>query len=258
MASRNTTLPTGFDESSSPDARVDALWSFASSPASQPRGRQYVPPDCCVDVIVRLSDEGPPQMQLHGPVSCFHLEPVSDDQTLVAVRFRPGIAGPLLRSEELVRKVIEQAGDVREPQQVERILLPLLEDQGQPPALIRDFVSAVEETLGTSRLTPVLARLSAHERALQRASARWIGTSPKSFLRVTRILAARAALRQGRPIAEVAADLGFADQSHLTRDFREQLGITPGAVRRVGFVQDLLRESAYKRGPSRGGHPWKA
>ena len=34
-------------------------------------------------------------------------------------------------------------------------------------------------------------------------------------------------------LAALAADLGFADQAHLTRTVREQLGHTPTALRRL-------------------------
>jgi AraC-like DNA-binding protein len=34
-------------------------------------------------------------------------------------------------------------------------------------------------------------------------------------------------LRAGRPIAEVGARTGFADQSHFTRVFKQQTGVTP-------------------------------
>jgi AraC-like DNA-binding protein len=38
---------------------------------------------------------------------------------------------------------------------------------------------------------------------------------------------ARRLLRRGEPIAEVAADVGFVDQSHLTRQFQRVMGTTP-------------------------------
>ena len=34
-----------------------------------------------------------------------------------------------------------------------------------------------------------------------------------------------------RPLAEIAAEAGFADQSHFTRLFRRYLGTTPGRFR---------------------------
>jgi AraC family transcriptional regulator len=35
------------------------------------------------------------------------------------------------------------------------------------------------------------------------------------------------------PVATVAAEAGFADQSHFTRAFKRHMGLTPGRYRRV-------------------------
>jgi AraC family transcriptional regulator len=43
---------------------------------------------------------------------------------------------------------------------------------------------------------------------------------------------AQALLRTERPIALLALEAGFADQSHLTRDFRKAFGATPAVFRR--------------------------
>jgi AraC family transcriptional regulator len=43
--------------------------------------------------------------------------------------------------------------------------------------------------------------------------------------------AARLLRSSGAPIASIAVDCGFADQSHLTTAFRRRVGITPGAFR---------------------------
>jgi AraC family transcriptional regulator len=47
-------------------------------------------------------------------------------------------------------------------------------------------------------------------------------------------------LHSGRPLSEIALSAGFADQSHFSRTFRKQTGMTPsqfsGAFRRVTSV----------------------
>ena len=47
-----------------------------------------------------------------------------------------------------------------------------------------------------------------------------------------RLEAARSRILEGEPLAAVAADVGFVDQAHLTRRFRDFLGTTPAAFRR--------------------------
>jgi len=59
-----------------------------------------------------------------------------------------------------------------------------------------------------------------------------LGVSPREFLIKTRVLAACHALRQtSAPLADVAADCGFCDQSFFTRHFRRHVGQTPREYR---------------------------
>lgn len=62
---------------------------------------------------------------------------------------------------------------------------------------------------------------------------RTTGKTPLQWQLARRIgVAKNLLLESGLPVAEVAAQLGFADQAHLTKAFRQVTGITPGAWRR--------------------------
>ena len=61
---------------------------------------------------------------------------------------------------------------------------------------------------------------------------RELGVAPHAFRMLTRLNRARRLLRAGQPVAAVAAETEFADQSHLTRLFRSAFGTTPGRYRR--------------------------
>nr|WP_157119018.1 helix-turn-helix domain-containing protein [Azohydromonas lata] len=54
---------------------------------------------------------------------------------------------------------------------------------------------------------------------------------PATFRMLMQLNAARRLLRAGQPIAVVAAETGFSDQSHLGRCFRRFFGVTPGRYR---------------------------
>ncbi|MGB3301751.1 helix-turn-helix domain-containing protein [Gordonia sp. (in: high G+C Gram-positive bacteria)] len=56
------------------------------------------------------------------------------------------------------------------------------------------------------------------------------GVGPKQAARLARFDAARAALESGLPAAAVAADYGYADQPHMSREFTELTGFAPGAL----------------------------
>ncbi|QDH58185.1 MULTISPECIES: AraC family transcriptional regulator [Pandoraea] len=66
---------------------------------------------------------------------------------------------------------------------------------------------------------------------LTRAFRAQYGLTPHAFLMNQRIQYARARLRRGHAIAEVALDAGFADQAHFQRTFKQLLAATPGHYR---------------------------
>jgi AraC-like DNA-binding protein len=61
---------------------------------------------------------------------------------------------------------------------------------------------------------------------------RSVGLTPKAYCRVLRFQnVLRRAPEDGRSLIDIAADAGYSDQSHFTREFREFAGITPADYR---------------------------
>ncbi|MBD8638682.1 AraC family transcriptional regulator [Sphingomonas sp. CFBP 13733] len=54
-----------------------------------------------------------------------------------------------------------------------------------------------------------------------------VGLSPLAYRNQRRVTEARMRLLDGQPIAQVALDMGYADQSHLTRQFQRIVGASP-------------------------------
>ena len=69
--------------------------------------------------------------------------------------------------------------------------------------------------------------------ALLRAYKRRFAITPMRHLASLRVECACRLLREGMEPAAVAAEVGFADQAHLTRAFKQRLGITPGAYQKM-------------------------
>lgn len=65
-------------------------------------------------------------------------------------------------------------------------------------------------------------------RSVERHFTHATGMSPREVRRIARAREAVACLQRGEAIAEVAHRLGYADQSHLTRELKRLTGYTPG------------------------------
>jgi AraC family transcriptional regulator len=81
---------------------------------------------------------------------------------------------------------------------------------------------------------------------------RTLGVAPHKWLTEQRVELSKEKLRDdGLSLSDVAAECGFSDQSHLTRIFRQAVGVSPGAWRRAlsnGIV--VIRTVPKKSGSS--------
>jgi AraC family transcriptional regulator len=82
------------------------------------------------------------------------------------------------------------------------------------------------------RIADLAAEVDIHPVYFARAFRRRFGLNPGEYLRQLRLAWAASALGLAdRSIAQIAAEAGFADQSHFTREFRRAFGQTPGQFR---------------------------
>jgi AraC-like DNA-binding protein len=106
---------------------------------------------------------------------------------------------------------------------------------------VQRIVAALLHDRTVARVDDVTERFAITPRTLQRLFQRYVGVSPKWVLRRYRLHEAAAVLarEQHRPWAEVAAELGYFDQSHFIRDFTAAIGMTP-----VAYAQACRRREA--------------
>jgi AraC-like DNA-binding protein len=91
--------------------------------------------------------------------------------------------------------------------------------------LARDYLAAhAREQTPASTLEQITG---ADRFTLARHFRRAFGTSPDRYRTMRRVALARAAIEEGVPLARAAAYAGFADQSHMTRQFKRTYGLTP-------------------------------
>lgn len=91
------------------------------------------------------------------------------------------------------------------------------------------LVARITDDPGLRRVDELSAASGMTARSLQRLFADYVGVSPKWVMRRARLHEAAERADSGEPVdwASLAANLGYADQAHLTRDFTATLGVSP-------------------------------
>lgn len=155
------------------------------------------------------------------------------------------VRGPVLRSEaarsafsELVSRLRSGIG----PTDIKDLLHGLKETLVLDSPVSANDASPLAQRIQSSfrhdpSSLPDLAELANEEGIskyqLIRAYKKDYAITPIAHLASFRIAGACELLRSGTPPAKVATSLGFADQPHLTRVFKKQLGTTPKAYQRM-------------------------
>ena len=83
-----------------------------------------------------------------------------------------------------------------------------------------------------------------------RAFSRATGATPHAYILQRRVRLARRLLAAGREPGQASADAGFADQSHMTRAFVRQLGMTPARYRQA-VTEPARRAISFKTAHSK-------
>lgn len=147
------------------------------------------------------------------------------DSILAAFTALQGAEGRLARDLALDGLVGRLAGMARHPPQAGPA--PVAPDV----ARARDLLHArMAEDVGMDELA---AAAGTDRFRLNRRFRQALGLSPHAYLVRLRLRAARGLLATGMAPAAVAAEVGFADQSHLGRWFRRAYRMTPAAYRRM-------------------------
>lgn len=112
--------------------------------------------------------------------------------------------------------------------------LPPLSGEFKPqPVLVRRVRDYLDEHCAENVTLDELAHLvNLNAFPLNRAFRKEIGLPPHAYQTQARVKRGKALLAQGMPIARVATEVGFFDQSHFTYDFKRLLSFTPGTYQK--------------------------
>jgi AraC-like DNA-binding protein len=105
---------------------------------------------------------------------------------------------------------------------------------GATDGRVSTALNAILDRSGDVQVERLAHESAASPRNLGRLFDAWVGISPKRFARIVRVQAVLRLLMEepGRDLTGLAAQLGFADHAHLTREIRTLTGAPPSELAR--------------------------
>ena len=164
---------------------------------------------------------------------------VLDERLIGPAVDRPDIPGPALRQAvHALHRALGHPDDALEAEsrlalvgdRLRAHLTATLPGTGRSPqGLAGDLRDLLEERLFERTTLAQAGRdLGASPSHLVRCFTDSFGIAPHRYVTARRIDAARRRLLDGEPIALVAAEVGFYDQAHFSRQFKRHVGTSPG------------------------------
>ncbi len=217
---------------------------------------QEVVPQPRVHVAAEVVD-GEPRLLVHGILRDTFRRTLAGTGHVLGASFHPGGFRPFLgRAVGTLSGAVTPAGDllgaddrpvaaaILDPRRrgdvpamaadLEAYLRALAPEPDPVVDQVRALVGEAEQDRSLVRAEELADRAAMSLRSLQRLFTDYVGVGPKWVIHRFRILDAAAAAHGGDPVdwAALAADLGFADQAHLTRAFTAVVGTPPATYRR--------------------------
>jgi AraC-like DNA-binding protein len=239
-------LPAGYAEWPAPAPLRDAvacLWTRVTAEGDSQTG--LVLPDACTDLIWEQGQGAHVAGPDTGPVPT----PVAAGTVIVGIRFRPAAGGPALGVplSELRDQRVDLAdlrpGDARRLTAALDPAAALARALNVTAALVGDGAPDPAVTWVTrllrdprARTEDAAAEVGLSLRQLRRRCHAAVGYGPKTLQRVLRFRRFVTRIDAGPPVldlAALAAETGYADQAHLTRECVRLSGLTPAALARL-------------------------
>ena len=237
------------------DLRATVACTWVARTATDATEPAPIVPDACSDVVI-VGDAAP---HVAGPATTTQHVLVPPGTTVVGIRFRPGatraafgcdaselrdadpdLAAVCGSAARTLADSLSAAYDADDPASALRAALEAWARARLAPRIDRDasaLRAARRLVVDRAATVRAVARdFGWSERRLHREITATCGYGPKTLQRIVRLQRALRASRAGvatRPpnlaptLSRLALDAGYADQAHMTREFRDLTGFTP-------------------------------
>jgi hypothetical protein len=188
-------------------------------------------PDGCWDIVVRRVEGRIELLQTGLITRPVPLAYAAGDEYL-SISFKPGVFMPRLPGKRMIDRGLMRATPSSRTFRIEQetLEIPTFDNaEGLVDRLVRRELIVRDEIVeGVVEGRP----RAIHPRSVQRHFLESMGMTAKRLQQIQRACQAIELLTRGKRAVDVALELGYADQSHLTRALKAIMGKTPGAIAR--------------------------
>jgi AraC-like DNA-binding protein len=232
---------------------VASYWGFEANLPADEVFEHHLWPDGCISLGVQVSGDRVTGAFVVGATLSAHRTTISGVSRYLGVKFRPEAGAPFLGLDpgatrdrigpidsigaDAAKSFVLAAGTIRRNADLrasmDRWIATRLEEHPEieVDASVRRAAERVVDARGNVPVSALADDVGLSPRQLRRRFVAATGLTPKEFVRIRRVRSAIAELlERGATWSRVAAELGYADHSHLVRDMSEVTGLTPSAL----------------------------
>lgn len=227
---------------------VDYYWIVRWDLRGQPPYEQTILPHPNVNLVFEASGAG-----IYGVDRSLFARRLSGQGKALGVRFRAGgfrpfwgapisqlsdrvvpgvlVFGPLADKTRVA--IMAASTDAEMVGCAESLLFSGLPEPDPVVSQVASLVALITSDSSLRRVDQLAVACGLSVRRLQRLFGDYVGVSPKWVMRRARLHEAALRADGGEPVdwAALAAELGYADQAHLSREFTATIGVPPGRYR---------------------------
>ena len=213
------------------DENILSVWQSTA----ESNGKFYVIPDGCRDLIMRSTVEEGEKLFFSPLFDQTHVLPVKAGTKFMGFRMRPGLQ---INEKDLLASISLDSMDIDD---ISSILCDLSYRTGAVAEALDCLSSDIKG------ISHAASELGVSQRTLQRMLVKGTSRPPVYWMMLSRVRKAARTLGLGNSLslAEVADRHGYADQSHMTREIKRWLGVSPTTLRNSSSICRQLNVVGY-------------
>ncbi len=131
--------------------------------------------------------------------------------------------------DQFIANICDAEHDEARIQVLQQFLLEQLQIHSMVDAPLEQAIKMIRESKGKSSIEEVCERTGLSKKQLERKFLTAVGTTPKTFSRLSRFLHVCHQFKdyKEKTLTELSYDCGYFDQAHFIKEFREFSGFTP-------------------------------